>query len=61
MGTEFKSERWFSVRTYYNYLPFLTGPRTCIDNKIALNEIKILLAILIRNFEFHKVEGTEDK
>src|SRR5947209_12033759 len=63
---EFKPERWFDENltkkiTNYNYLPFLTGSRSCLGNKLALNEIKVFLAILIRNFEFHEVEGVEIK
>ena len=40
-----------------NYLPFLTGARTCIGSKLALSEFKVLLSILIRNFVFRPVEG----
>ena len=63
---EFNPERWFDENltkklTNYNYLPFSTGPRSCIGNKMALNEIKTFLVTLIRNFEFHKVEGIEVK
>ncbi|CAG8451840.1 99_t:CDS:2 [Ambispora gerdemannii] len=41
----------------FNYLPFLTGPRSCIGNKVALNEFKVFLAVLIRNFKFREIEG----
>ena len=63
---EFNPERWFDENltkkiTNYNYLPFSTGPRICIGNKVALNAIKVFLAILIRNFEFYEVEGVEVK
>ena len=40
-----------------NYLPFLTGARSCIGNKLALTEFKVLLSVLIRNFVFQPVEG----
>ncbi|CAI2193423.1 14664_t:CDS:2, partial [Funneliformis geosporum] len=43
----------------YNYLPFHTGTRSCIGNKLALNEFKILLSMLIRNFVFRPVEGIQ--
>jgi len=61
---KFSPERWFDENnsiTYYNYMPFSVGPRVCIGNKMALNEMKAFLVILIRNFEFHEVEGIEIK
>jgi cytochrome P450 len=63
---KFNPERWFSEKTINsitncNYLPFLTGSRGCIGNKVAFNEMKVFLTVLIRNFEFHEVEGLEIK
>ena len=43
--------------TNLNYLPFYTGSRTCIGNKLALTEFKVLLSMLVRNFVFQPVEG----
>ena len=40
-----------------NYLPFFTGARSCIGNKLAVTELKVLLSILIRNFVFNPIEG----
>ncbi|CAG8650425.1 4225_t:CDS:2, partial [Acaulospora colombiana] len=45
--------------TNYTWIPFITGARGCIGAKIALNEMKVLLAVLIRNFKFREVEGFE--
>ena len=42
-------------------MPFSTGARFCIGNKIALNEFKILLSALVRNFVFQPVEGLHIK
>ncbi|CAG8521553.1 5861_t:CDS:2, partial [Scutellospora calospora] len=39
------------------FLPFTNGPRNCIGMKFALMEFKVILATLIRNFEFKEVEG----
>jgi cytochrome P450 len=38
-------------------LPFFSGPRGCIGNKLALAEMKIILGMLIRNFAFQPIEG----
>nr|CAG8435818.1 9006_t:CDS:2 [Entrophospora candida] len=63
---EFKPSRWFDehtkkVITNSNYMPFMIGPRSCIGNKVAFNEMKVFLAVFLRNFEFHEVEGLEIK
>ncbi|KAJ3063579.1 hypothetical protein HDU98_000598 [Podochytrium sp. JEL0797] len=34
------------------FSPFLSGPRNCIGAKFATTEIKVLVAYLVRNFEF---------
>ncbi|CAB4433526.1 unnamed protein product [Rhizophagus irregularis] len=59
---DFDPQRWLNPSltknvTNLNYLPFLTGTRACIGNKVALNEFKILLSMLIRNFVFKPIEG----
>ncbi|RHZ54763.1 hypothetical protein Glove_423g70 [Diversispora epigaea] len=68
-SNEFKPSRWLDpnisspdskINSNYSWIPFLTGARSCIGSKMALNEIKVLLAILIRNFEFRD-EGKKIK
>jgi cytochrome P450 len=56
---EFDPKRWLNPRDEFksNFIPFLTGARSCIGNKVALNEFKIMLSVLIRNFVFRPVEG----
>ena len=61
-ASTFKPSRWLdpsviSIQNNYTYIPFLTGPRSCIGNKLALNEVKVMLAVLIRNFKFTEIEG----
>lgn len=48
-------------RSRWNYLPFGAGPRMCIGNNFALMEMQLVLALLVRHFDFsiikeHKVE-----
>ncbi|KAJ3407530.1 hypothetical protein HDU80_008448 [Chytriomyces hyalinus] len=62
---EFKPERWLqeggaladsadaeSGRAFGTYIPFLVGPRNCIGMKFAVLELKAILSVLVRNFEF---------
>ncbi|CAI2190680.1 19443_t:CDS:2 [Funneliformis geosporum] len=56
-ANEFDPKRWLNPSliknvTNYNYLPFLTGARSCIGMKVATSEFKIVLSMLIRNFVF---------
>ena len=37
----------------YSYLPFLAGSRICIGHKFATMEMKVILALLLREFIFH--------
>jgi cytochrome P450 len=61
-AADFNPKRWLDPSltknvSNLNYLPFLTGTRACIGNKVALTEFKILLSMLIRNFVFKPIEG----
>ncbi|GET00322.1 cytochrome P450 [Rhizophagus clarus] len=61
-ASKFDPKRWLDPSliknvSNLNYLPFLTGTRACIGNKVALTEFKVLLAMLIRNFVFRPIEG----
>jgi cytochrome P450 len=65
-ANDFDPKRWLNPSitknvTNLNYLPFLTGTRSCIGNKVALTEFKILLSMLIRNFVFKPIEGFQFK
>ncbi|KAI9345170.1 cytochrome P450 [Zopfochytrium polystomum] len=44
-----------SERAFGAYMPFSLGPRNCIGSRFATVELKVLLAILIREFEFAPV------
>ena len=63
---DFDPKRWLDPAliknvTNYNYMPFGVGIRSCIGSKIALNEFKTLLSMLVRNFVFQPVEGLHIK
>ncbi|CAG8657154.1 12343_t:CDS:2, partial [Cetraspora pellucida] len=58
----FNPSRWLnpgitSNTTSYNFIPFSTGPRTCVGIKMGILEVKTILAVIIRNLEFKLVEG----
>jgi cytochrome P450 len=36
----------------YSYVPFGVGPRSCVARKFAMAELKLSMAVLIRNFDF---------
>jgi len=41
----------------YAFVPFSSGPRTCIGNKFALVEASIALALLVKNYIFELAPG----
>lgn len=53
---DFRPSRWTEEAAQaagpYEYMPFLAGGRQCIGNRFAMLEMKILLAVLITQFEF---------
>ncbi|RIB19718.1 cytochrome P450 [Gigaspora rosea] len=58
----FNPSRWLNPEikskvSNSTYLPFAAGPRFCLGMKMAHLELKVLLSIIIRNFEFRLVEG----
>lgn len=59
---KFHPERWFPendhLRTNEAYMPFSVGPRNCVGMKFALMELKIVIAILVSEFEFKLVDPT---
>ncbi|RYO39354.1 hypothetical protein AA0113_g4154 [Alternaria arborescens] len=58
----FDPDRWgteeVSNRPKNSYMPFATGPRSCIGFNFALGEVKVLLPELVYRYEFFK-EGEE--
>lgn len=58
----FEPDRWgteeVSKRPKNSYMPFATGPRSCIGFNFALGEVKVLLPELVYRYEFSK-EGED--
>jgi cytochrome P450 len=60
---EFDPDRWqteagrMSARD--GYLPFSSGPRVCVGAGFAMAEGVLLLAMLVRAFQFSRVEGRD--
>ncbi|RIB08633.1 cytochrome P450 [Gigaspora rosea] len=59
---DFNPSRWLdpeikSKISNFNFLTFGAGPRSCLGMKLAHMELKSILSIIIRNFEFKLVEG----
>ena len=45
----------------YAFLPFGTGPRSCIAKRFALEELKLALCTFVTQFRFFAVEETPVK
>lgn len=51
----FRSDR-AKERPTYAYIPFGGGPRLCIGNNFALMEMQLVLAHLVRSFDFQTID-----
>ncbi|TKY63199.1 Alkane hydroxylase MAH1 [Spatholobus suberectus] len=60
---KFRPERWISKRgriihiPSYKFIAFNAGPRSCLGKNISFNEIKMIAASILWNYNIHLVEG----
>ena len=55
---QFKPERFINPSHHpYAYIPFGAGPRVCIGERFAMNEIRMCCAKIFSRFEFNLVPG----
>lgn len=61
---DFIPERWlkddFPANNKHAFLPFSTGPRNCIGYQFATMEAQLILATLIRKFQFELAPSLRD-
>jgi len=61
----FNPDRWNAENKAnldpYAFMPFGAGPRNCIGMRFAMEEIKMVLCHLIKQFKFFPVEETPEK
>ncbi len=64
--TAFRPERWRDGQVAAEmqrsgvFIPFGSGPRICPGRSLALLEIRVVLATLLRSFEMERVGRAED-
>jgi cytochrome P450 len=55
----FKPERWLAIDpSTYEYLPFSAGPHMCIGWAFAMQELRVVLAMILQRFRLSLVAGT---
>lgn len=50
---QFQPARWETAHpTIFEYLPFSTGPKSCLGENLAISEMKIVLITLLKQYRF---------
>lgn len=57
---QFKPHRWETIKpAAYEFLPFSAGPHMCIGWHFAMQELKIILAVLLQRYQFSLVHNAK--
>ncbi|OTB04914.1 hypothetical protein M426DRAFT_320486 [Hypoxylon sp. CI-4A] len=56
---EFRPERWDSLRTTYEYVPFNAGPRICVGQQFALTQMAFVTFRILQAFK--AIERRDDR
>ncbi len=51
----YKPERFYEEIKPYTFLPFIDGPRMCLGQFLSLLESKVVLSLLVQNYDFEVV------
>ena len=61
-GREFKPERWLDADKgkHDAYMPFYFGNHACIGQRLAQEEMRVVLDVLLQSLDFQPVPGMEE-
>jgi cytochrome P450 len=56
----FNPERWLTIQpSVFEFTPFSGGPRMCIGSSFAMQELKIILALVLQRYRLEFLPGTQ--
>ncbi|KAI1104806.1 cytochrome P450 [Jackrogersella minutella] len=58
-ANEFRPERWDTLRTTYEYVPFNAGPRVCVGQQFALTQMAFVTSRILQAFK--AIERKDDR
>jgi cytochrome P450 len=55
----FNPDRWLTIQpSVFEFTPFSGGPRMCIGSSFAMQELKVILALVLQRYRLEFVSGT---